>query len=414
MLIVCAVAAVSVRQSWAQDSLRIAAVVNDDVITLQDLESRVSLLLATSNLERTAENRRRFRGHALRSLVDEQLKMQEAERLGVRIERAEVDRALSQIASQFRLPPSQFAQFLEQNSVSMNTLRDQVEAELLWVKAVSGQMRGKITITDDEVASRLDQMSREAGTPEYRVAEIFLPVQDSEKEPEVRNLADGLVQQILSGASFPALARNFSQGASAANGGDLGYVRLEQLPTEVQDVVTGLSPGQMSPPVRSTDGYHIIALINMRVAQGPQVGAIQMTLSQLIVALPPNPTPQDVDDSLARARNMAANAATCGDLDALAGEDDVVTAGSVGSVTLAQMEEPLRGAVRSLTVGQKSAPIRTAEGVTVLMVCDRRDDSVDADLHESIRKTLLNERLTAAARRILRDLQREAFIDVRI
>lgn len=398
----------------SQETLRIAAVVNDDIISVADLENRITLLLATSNLQNTEANRSRFRGIALRGLIEEQLKVQEAKRLEVRTDREEVNRALSQIAGQLRIPPEQLADFLRQNGVSMRTLRDQVEAEIAWVKAVSNQMRGKVDVTDDEVAARIDRMSREAGTPEYRIAEIFLPVTDPAQEAEVRKLADSLVQQIVSGASFPTLARNFSQGPSAAAGGDLGYVRPEQLPAELREVVDRLNRGELSRPIRTVNGYYILAVIDKRVAEGLQRGAIEMTLSRLVVSLPSEPTPQDVQDQMDRARSLAARAASCGELEALAGESDVVAADSLGRLDLDEMQEPLRSAVRTVAVGAKSAPVRTQEGITVLMVCDRQGEAIDADAREKVRQMLANERLSAAARRMLRDLQREAYIDIRI
>lgn len=398
----------------AQDTLRIAAVVNDDIISVSDLENRTTLLLATSNLQNTEANRSRLRGVALRGLIEEQLKVQEAKRLEVRTDREEVDRALSQIAQQLRIPPEQLADFLRQNGVSMRTLRDQVEAEIAWVKAVSNQMRGKVDVTDDEVAARIDRMSREAGTPEYRIAEIFLPITDPGQEAEVRKLAESLVQQIVSGASFPALARNFSQGPSAAAGGDLGYVRPEQLPTELRDVVDRLNRGELSRPIRTVNGYYIIAVIDKRVAEGFQRGVIEMTLSRLVVSLPAEPTPQDVQDRMDRARSLAARAGSCGELEALAGQSDVAAADSLGRLDLDEMQDPLRSAVRTLAVGEKSAPVRTQDGITVLMVCDRREDTTDAEAREKVRQMLANERLSAAARRMLRDLRREAYIDIRI
>lgn len=401
-------------EAQAQATLRIAAVVNDDIISMADLENRITLLLATSNLQNTESNRSRFRGIALRGLIEEQLKVQEAKRLEVRTDREEVDRALSQIAGQLRVPPEQLAEFLSQNGVSMRTLRDQVEAEIAWVKAVSNQMRGKVDVTDDEVAARIDRMSRDAGTPEYRIAEIFLPVTDPAQDAEVRKLADSLLQQIASGASFPALARNFSQGPTAAAGGDLGYVRPEQLPVDLREVVDRMNRGELSRPIRTVNGYYIIVVIDKRVAEGLQRGAIDMTLSRLVVALPPEPTPQDVQNRMDRARSLAAGAASCGELEALAGESDVEAADSLGRVDLDEIQEPLRSAVRTLAVGEKSAPVRTDEGIAVLMVCDRREDATDAEARERVRQMLANERLSAAARRMLRDLQREAFIDIRI
>jgi peptidyl-prolyl cis-trans isomerase SurA len=396
----------------AEPSLGIAVVVNDDIITVRDIDNRITLFLATSSLQDEPENRRRFAPIALRSLIDDKLKTQEAERLGVRASREDSDRALAQIAAQLRTTPEQLPEVLATRGVRIESLREQVEAEIAWTKAVSRAMQGKITVTDEEIDARIERMTEEAGKTEYRVAEIFLPVDDSRGEAEVQKLAERLVQEIARGANFAAVARNFSAAGSAAVGGDLGYLRPEQLPPELQAVVEQLEPGRLSPPIRTGGGYYILALVDRRVAVGPKRGRILLTLRQLQVAVPPRAAPAEVQARAQRVNDLAAGAANCSELEAKATGGEV-TSRSLGPVEIDQLEDSLARSVRSLPAGGRTEPARTAGGVGVVMVCERREEGSDADMREGIRRTLNNERLAAAARRMLRDLQREAFVDVR-
>lgn len=398
----------------AQESLRIVAVVNDEPISAHDLAQRIELLLVTSNIPRTPENRRRIVGHVLTLLIEERLKLQEARRLNVSVSRSELDAALKQIASQVGVPLDDLPTILEREGVGLQALIDQVEAELAWIKAVQARARGRVAIDDEEIDAYLDRLARDAGKTEYRVAEIFLPVDDPSKQQEVQELAHRLIRQLSEGASFRALARNFSQGASAAIGGDLGWLRLDQFDPELQPVIPQLATGQAFGPVRTALGFHIIYMIDQRVIQPPGHGAVEVTLYQLVLPLPANADNNQVAQVMDDARSLAAGAHSCEELAEAAERAGASLSGELGTVQLNQLDKPLRELVTPLAVGEPSQPTLARSGVAVFMVCDRKEVAVDDQLREQVRKKLLNERLDAEARRMLRDLKREAFVDVRI
>ncbi len=398
----------------AQDAQRIAAVVNEEIISVHDLNTRISLLLATSDLENRPENRQRVALAALRSLIDDKLKLQEARRLKLSVTQAEIETTLASIARQIRIPPAELPRFLASKGTTLAALIEQVEAELAWVKAVRRGMQAQAEIGTEEIEATLQRMIREAGKPEYRVAEIFLSVEDPASEPEVRALAERLVQQIVEGANFPALARNFSEAASAAVGGDLGYIRPDQLPVELQDAVEKLEPGRLAPPIRTLTGYHIIAVLDKRVASNPGETKTVVSLQQIVLPLSPDPSPTEVDGEIARAGEIAARTATCADLEAVAKELGLQASGGIRDVELAQLAEPLKERVGPLQPGEKTEPLRTPGGVVLLMVCDRRDEAAGPEVRERIKEALENERMAVTSRRLLRDLRREAFVDIRI
>jgi peptidyl-prolyl cis-trans isomerase SurA len=398
----------------AQDAQRIAAVVNDQVISVRDLENRLSLLIATSNLEDRPEVRRRLAPEVLRVLIDDVLKLQEAKRLNVVVSKDDVERALQQIERQSNLPQGRLRDALANAGVSLSTLIDQVEVEIAWVKAVTRLERGRITIGEDEIDEQLARNQANAGRPEFLVGEIFLPVDDPAKEAEVGQLAERLAQQIRSGASFPSLARNFSQGASAAVGGDLGWVQLGQLGAEMDAVLQRLEPGQVSDPIRTTSGFHLLALRERRVGEGLAGSSLRVSLQQVFLPVSPDASPEDVSARMEEAQKLSEPAQTCADLQALNREGAPQVSGSLGEVDFNQLPPDIQKVVLPLQAGQKSAPFRSDNGVVVLMVCDRQGENDPLRQREIIRRALENERLSAAAQRYLRDLRRAAFVDIRI
>ncbi len=398
----------------AQNAQRIAAVVNDEVISVRDLNNRLSLLIATSNLEDGPETRRRLAPEVLRMLIDDVLKLQEAKRLNVVVSKDDIDRALGRIEVQSNLPKGKLRIALGDAGVSLSTLIDQVEVEIAWVKAVTRLERGRIEIGDDEVDDELARIQENAGKPEFRVAEIFLPVDDPAKEAEARQVAERLAKQISEGASFPALARNFSQGASAAVGGDLGWVRRGQLGEEIDAAMQRLQPGQVSRPIRTTSGFHLLALRERRVSEGVAGSNVRFALHQLFLPVSPDASRGEVADQMAEAQRLSEPAQSCADLQALNREGAPPVSGSLGEVAINQLPPEIQRVVLPLEAGQKSAPFRSGNGIVVLMVCDRQGEDNSLQQRQVIRRTMEEERLGAAAQRYLRDLRRSAFVDIRI
>ena len=158
----------------------------------------------------------------------------------------------------------QLEKMLASQGVPRSTLESQIRSTIAWGKLVQRRLRPSIEIGQEEIDQVIQRIQANAGKPEYLAAEIFLAVDAPEREDDVRRLADRLYEQIGQGASFPAVARQFSQSAGAANGGDLGWVQQGQLPEELDSALRQLRPGQATRPIRSITGYHILMLRDER------------------------------------------------------------------------------------------------------------------------------------------------------
>ncbi|HET8729164.1 MAG TPA: peptidylprolyl isomerase [Alphaproteobacteria bacterium] len=395
---------------------RIAAVVNDQVISLSDLVARLRLALLSSGLQPTDENQQRLLPQVLRGLIDEYLQRQEASRLNIRATDEQIENAIGTIAAQNNLPPDQLLLLLQRNNIPVSTLREQVATQIAWGELVQRQLLPHVNIGDQEIDETLNRIVAERGRPEYLVAEIFLGVDDPDRETEVRQLADSLVQQIRQGAPFAGVARQFSQAAGAASGGDLGWVVEGQLDPALDQALQRLAPGQVSDPVRTLTGYHIMLLRDQRRAlQGDPGGAV-ITLHQIGLPFPSG------DDSEAAGRQLAAQLREAtADISGCEAFDRTAAAMGVGDGVDAgtgQMEElppPLQAIVANLPTGEPSEPQMLADGVAVYMVCERQEASPTASPNrEDIARSLRMQRLDLLQRRYLRDLRAAAFIDIRV
>ncbi len=413
-LLALLILAVGAATGRAQDNLRIAAVVNDEVISIFDLEARIKFTIVSAGLPDNPETRRRIAPQVLRNLIDDRLKIQEARRLKIPVDKKEIDDALARIEKQNNLPPGGMEKVLERDGVKISIVRSKMEADIAWGKVVSGRFRNTTRISEEEIDEILTQMEANKGKPELRVAEIFLPIDTESSERDVGALANRLIQQLQTGVPFQAIAQNFSQSPSAAVGGDLGWVKPGQLGDALDSALARVQPGQITPAIRTSTGYYILMLLERRAATGAPKTEATVSLHQVVLPLPPNPSSAQLSLQMANAQSLTAPAGNCQDMDAIGKRSGSPLSGSLGTLKLSSLPSDLRGIVEPLAVNKPSAPRRTDNGIVVIMVCKRETSAAGTAQRNEIRDRLLDERMEAAARRYLRDLRRVAFVDVRI
>ena len=259
------------RAAAQEDLFRPAAVVNDDIISVLDLAMRLQLAIIAAGVEDTQDLRRRLTPQVLNSLIDERLQMQEAKRLDIQVTDVQVASALEQIAGQNNMTEGQFLTMLRNRGVIPTTLIDQIRAQIAWQTIVQRRVRPNVVVPPEEVEEMVNRLSARRGAIERRVAEIFVPVESTAKEAAAQADANRLFDELRRGANFAGLARQFSQSGTAILGGDLGWVRDGELEEELNAVLAQMGPGEVSVPIRTLSGFHILFLREMRKNEGQEV-----------------------------------------------------------------------------------------------------------------------------------------------
>ncbi|WP_421791386.1 peptidylprolyl isomerase [Hyphobacterium sp.] len=388
----------------AQQVEGIAALVNDYPITTVDVRDRMRLIIVSSGIQPTQETLVRIQQEALRSLIDETLQIQEAATFEVAVDPAEIDGAIANIASQNNVNPEQIVQDLATNGVDIMTLRRQLEAEIAWQIIVGGRYNSLIRISNQQIESTLERVAASASQPQYRLAEIFIeiPVTADESEAEQRALA--VMTQLTQGAPFQAVAQQFSDAPSAANGGEIGWLLEGQMRPEVVQVARLLEPGQLSRPVRVPGGLMIIALIDQREG----TTTVQYDLTQISL-----PTSRVNEESVAAMERALGRMRSCGDIDAQIDDIEGAFSSRLGQISLdallPQIAEPISG----LNAGQHTPLLETAAGRQAYFVCDRSIGGPGVPSRDQIESQLRNQQLSMLSRRWLRDLRRDSTIEIR-
>ena len=397
----------------AQDAQRIAATVNNAVISAYDVEQRANLFFFSTGVERTPQSIQRARQRVIRELIDEQLQLQEAAKYEVAVTREEVDQTLGSIASRNNMTGVQLAEFLRASGVNPVTMMVQVEADLAWNRVVQGLLSSRVSISEEEIDFVIDRMRRSINQPEYEVSEIFLSVDNPDQEERIRQGAESLVAQIRQGANFAGIARQFSQNPSAANGGDLGWVLDGQLPDEVNETLRRLAPGQFSLPVRSTGGYYLLALRDRRITGATDPSQITLTLRQIVVPVMQTFTEAQIRQAGEMAYRVSETMESCEQMRETALASPFMVGGDIGTRRMTALAEPFMQALRGVPEGSTTAPIPSNVGYHILFVCNRQGDEVNLPTRESIETQLFDQQLSSISRRHLRDLHRDALIDIR-
>jgi len=390
------------------------AIVNGDVITDTDIDQRLGLVLAANGGRVADEEKQRLRLQIIRNLIDEKLQLQEAAENDIRINETEVTRSFERIAQNFKRTPAQFEIYLKGNSSSSNSLKAQIRAEMAWSRVLRRKVEPMVNVGDDEVQQVIDKLNAAKGKDEFHVGEIFLSATPETLDAVMQD-ASRIVGQVRGGASFVAYARQFSEASSAGLGGDLGWVRGEQLNSAVSTAVAALEPGQVTDAIPVTGGVAIMALIEKRQVLAADPLMAQLSLKQLTIPLKADTTEAQARAKVEEIGKLSQNMGGCGGVEALAQK----VGGEVAvndAVRMKDLPAQLQAILGRMSIGEATPAFGSAEeGLRVLVLCGRDDSQVQAKApnFEEIYAQMNDERVNMRARRYLRDLRRDSIVDYR-
>lgn len=393
----------------------VAAVVNDDIISTYDLAQRMRLLIATSGVQPTQENLPQFQREALISLIDDRLQMQELRRvekeqkIEIVATDADVDEELAAMAKQNNLTREQFVAQLTAQGIDANTLRSQIRAQTSWQRWIRGRYGSRLRIGEDQIKAQQQRIAASASKPQYQISEVFLDANRVGGMQTAINGAGQLIAQMQQGAPFAAVARQFSASATAAAGGEVGWITPGEMAPEVDAAIEQMRPGQLSKPIPVRDGVYIIYLRDKRSGAGATV----VNLKQAAISLPQAAPDADVEAARAKLLALRAQIKGCDDLEAQAAKAPGVVAGDLGEAEIKDLAPAFRQAAETLQPGQVSEPIRTNAGLHLVAVCAKHASGEEALTHDQIENRLYGQQLSMIARRYMRDLRNSATIETR-
>jgi peptidyl-prolyl cis-trans isomerase SurA len=396
--------------------VRIVAVVNGDVISNIDVTDRAKLFALSTGQSLTPEVVARLRPQILRQLIDERLRMQEAQRRKIVIQDKQVAEAIRSIEARNNMPTGALRQKLAADGIGLRTLIDQIRTQLAWLQVIREQLGPQTEVTPAQIAERQRILEQQTGKPEYHVAEIVIPIEDPSQTADAQRFAETVITQLRAGAPFPVVAAQFSQSQNALEGGDLGWLEPSRLDPAVARVVQEMPPGAVSNPINIPGGIAIVTLLAKRDIgrdMGTMLSVRQVFLPFTSPLNPQAPTDQQ-KQMLDKARGIASSVHSCDQMEQVAKANPSSHPVDPGDVRLESVNPPaFRQLLSTIAIGQATQPLVSNEGITVMAVCSRQEKNMAVADPRELRAQIVEQRAELTARQLQQSLRRQAIIDIR-
>jgi peptidyl-prolyl cis-trans isomerase SurA len=397
---------------------RIVAVVNEDVISASELDSRIKELVTQLNQKGTTlPPMDLLQAQVLESMIAKRLQLQTAQQLGLTVDDTTVTQAIANIAQNNKVTLLQLKQILEADGVSFELFREQLREDILINRLKQKEVINRIVITDQDVRNYLE---RETGSSRQRSAVHLLHILIATPEgasPEdvqaAREKAEQLVNKLREGADFSAAAIRESDARQALEGGDLGWIESSRIPSLFTQEVDKMEPGSISDPIRNASGFHIIKLAEVK---GTQRKIITQTNARHILIT----TNEIVSDSEAQQHLQTLRERIIGgesfETLARSHSDDKASAikgGDLGWTNPGDMVPEFEQQMEKLTPNQISEPFKTQFGWHIVQVLGRREyDNTEEVMKNNARKEIRKQKSDEATELWLRRLRDEAYVEI--
>ena len=381
--------------------------VNDSIITGYDLRQRMLLLIAMTQVQPTPENIPAIQQEAMNALIDERLQSQElANYEDLKVSDEEVDQEIAAMAQDVGATPQAYLSFLESGGIRPQTVREQLRTQLGWQRLVGGRFQSRARVSKGAVDAALRQITEAATKKQYLVGEIYIEAARVGGQQAALNGANQLVQQMVQGAPFQAVAQQFSSAPSAARGGDAGWVVAGTINPTLQAAMEQLEVGQLSRPIPVEGGVYIIYMRDKR--DGAAASLVQ--LKQVMIELPGTASEAEVAAAAQRLEALRPQL-TCDTMLQRATSEQGLLGSDLGEADVQNLAPQFQQVARSAEVGSVSTPVRTPLGLHLLGVCGRRAGGAEAPNEQAVETQLFRQNLSTLARRYMRDLRADALIE---
>jgi peptidyl-prolyl cis-trans isomerase SurA len=396
----------------------IVAIVNDEVITRQELARRYDEVVQNLTRQNVPLPRREvLEAQVLERMVTEQALQQHARDTGVRIDPVQIERTLQRIAAQNKLDLEGLKAALERDGQSLDSLRDNVRNELLIARVRERDVDNRITVSDAEIEGYLLTRAQAGTETEYDFAHILLTVPENatpEQIQERRARAQRIIDELAAGADFAQLSASYSDAPNALQGGRSGWRQSGQIPPLFVDAMKPLAPGAVAPLLRSSNGFHILKLVDKRGLDVP-LSVVQSHARHILIKTNELTSESDARARLLQLRERIVNGTPFEDMARLHSEDASASkGGDLGWLNPGDTVPDFEKAMNALQIGEISEPVRSPFGLHLIQVQERRSQDVTQERQRFLARQAIRERKAEEAfQDWVRQIRDSAYVELR-
>ena len=399
---------------------RIVAVINDEVITRNDLNERVKR--AESQLQRqgtAAPPRADLEKQILERMITDRAVVQFAKENGMRIDDVELDRAVDRIAQENQMIREQLRLALEKDGVPFNKFREDIRTEILLARLREREVNDRIVVTDSEIDQLIAASKQGPGSnDEFNVSHILVRVPENASPEQIQARqarANEALTQLKAGANFAQVAASFSEAPDALQGGNMGWREMARLPALFADAVRGIKVGDLSSVLRSPAGFHIVKLVEQR--GGQKTVMVQQTRARHILIKVSEVVSEA--EGRNRMRILKERLDNKGDFTQLARSNSEDTSaskgGELGWISPGDTVPEFERAMDALKPGDVSEPVRSPFGWHLIQVQERRDSDMTVERQRlAARQTLRERKGEEAFQEWIRRTRDVAYVEIRL
>ena len=387
--------------------VKIIAKVNNEIITNIDLENRLKMAMYSSNLPNDREIMERLRPRVLDSLIDESLKIQEANRLGVFVTNKEVIEHINRLEKRLNMEMNSLLDIYKKEEIPEITILNQIRSQLLWEKILYGIVIKNITVSEKDIIETYNMLLQKSGEVEYNLSEIFISINNLEAEQRINSIYSRINTQ-----NFLPLAEQFSDGVVLSGNFENNWVRESLLEDSIKDGVSKLNIGQISLPIKTSAGYHLILLNDKRQTKKIKENQTIYDLSQILFKIDAKKNTDSEEYYKRFLSSLRDIVVGCKDLKKLIDEIPEGYGGKLGKIDSKSIEKSFLKVLENLPVGILSDAVITNDGVHGLMLCSPVVNNTYEEFKNSIEARLRNKKIDSAAQSLLSRIKRKALIEL--
>jgi peptidyl-prolyl cis-trans isomerase SurA len=399
---------------------RIVAVVNDEVVTLYELRSRLDSALSQLKRQGTPLPQREvLERQVLERLVMDKVQLQYAKETGLRVDDPQLEQALQRIAAGNKMTLVQFRQALEKDGIAFVKFREEIREEMTIARVREREVENKIVVSEGEIDNYLlSESGKKGGGEEYQMSHILLRAPESASPEQIQKLklkAEQVIDRLRKGDDFAQVAAAYSDAPDGLQGGSLGWRSLDRLPAIFADAAKGLKVGEMSPILRSSNGFHLVKLVAKR--GGTAVPAVQQTHARhILIKVNEIVSESEARHKLLGVRDRLVHGGNFAELARLFSQDGSATkGGDLGWIYPGDTVPDFERAMNALKPGDISEAVRSPFGFHLIEVLERRVQDVSSDRQRiAARQVLRERRLDEAYQDWLRMARDRAYVELRL
>ncbi|WP_018078088.1 peptidylprolyl isomerase [Thiobacillus denitrificans] len=396
----------------------IVAVVNDEVITHQELVKRYDEVVRNLSRQNTPlPSREILEKQLLERMVTELALQQHARSTGVRVDPTQVERALQRIAAQNKLDMAGLQAALEKDGQSLDHMRTTIRNEILIARARERDVDNRIAVSDAEIEGYLQTQAQQGVETEYNFAHILVTVPENASPEQIqarRDRAEDILAQLARGADFAQLSASHSDAPNALQGGAFGWRASGKMPALFADALKPLQPGQIAPLLKSSNGFHILKLNDKR-GLDVALNVTQTHARHILIKTNELTSESDARNRLLQLKERIDNGVKFDELARLHSEDASASkGGDLGWINPGDTVPDFEKAMNALQPGEVSAPIQSPFGWHLIQVLERREQDVTQERQKLLARQAIRERKAEEAfQDWVRQIRDSAYVELR-